>query len=827
MKFKKLSFVLGILLVILINCNVVNADDYEKTCGNYTYVEYDGGAWIIGYDDGVDYDYDGEADEVIESWSIPSTLNGLQVVGIGDFSGYIDNVDGEYIDREYVSNIDALTKSVILPEGLVYIGSNTFSELDNIINVSIPTTVKTIRSWAFYKCSGLKAIVLPEGLEGIGYMAFNGCTSLEGITIPASVSEIGDYAFFDCWSATGIYVADSNEKYFDIDGVLCEVDSYVYTDANDVKHNLNTRVLAYPGGKSGTFTLQDDMYIDNTTFVNAKQLSGIEVDEGNPLYSSVDGVLYNKDKTRLEICPCAKTGKIEILDTVTKIGYSAFSYSSAKEIILPDAVSFVDSYAFYQCNLLESITIGKNLVNEEYTKSADYLLNDLKSAGMLKTIMISEENSYMTSIDNIVYSKDLTKILLCLDGKSGTYVMPDAVVSADSSMFYCGFNEITIGASYQGEVYDSSKLEFLHVSEQNPYMISVDNVVYSKDLTKILLCLDGKSGAYIMPNTIVLADRSMFYCGFNEITIGASYQEIICNSDDIKIFHVDAANPIYAENSGVIYSKDMKKLLCIPSGMSGTLLIPEGVEIIEDPYEIVYFDGIITIPKSVTNIATDAAFKASGSLVTIHGYTGSCAEQFANKYGIKFVPIIEELPPEPEKQEQIITVIKSWTKTYGNKAFNLNAKSNGDGVLTYQSSNTKVVKVNSKGKVTIKGTGKATITIEAPETEQYKAVTQKVTITVKPKQASIKKLSSPKKKTLKLTWKKDSKASGYQIVIATDKKFKKNKKVITVKSYKTVSKTITKLKSKKTYYVKIRSFKTSGKTKIYSTYSKVKKIKVK
>lgn len=182
------------------------------------------------------------------------------------------------------------------------------------------------------------------------------------------------------------------------------------------------------------------------------------------------------------------------------------------------------------------------------------------------------------------------------------------------------------------------------------------------------------------------------------------------------------------------------------------------------------------------------------------------------------------------KQKQTIKVSKTkYTKTYGDKAFTLGAKTTGNGKLTYKSSNTKVVKVGSTGKIAIKGTGKATITIKAAETKEYTAVTKKISITVKPKQMAVKKVTSPKKGTLKVTWSKTSKVSGYEVTIATNSKFTKGKKTYKIKSYKTASKTISKLKSGKTYYVRIRGYKNvkESKTPLYGKYSKVKKIKIK
>ena len=96
----------------------------------------------------------------------------------------------------------------------------------------------------------------------------------------------------------------------------------------------------------------------------------------------------------------------------------------------------------------------------------------------------------------------------------------------------------------------------------------------------------------------------------------------------------------------------------------------------------------------------------------------------------------------------------------------------------------------------------------------------------KPKSAKIKKVK-PAKKAVSVEWKKVSGVKGYQVQVATDKKFKKNKKTTTVKKQKTTKVTIKKLKAKKKYYVRIRTYKTVNGKKVYSSWSKVKTLKTK
>lgn len=137
--------------------------------------------------------------------------------------------------------------------------------------------------------------------------------------------------------------------------------------------------------------------------------------------------------------------------------------------------------------------------------------------------------------------------------------------------------------------------------------------------------------------------------------------------------------------------------------------------------------------------------------------------------------------------------------------------------------------------VIVKGTKKDEVKDNEPATKPSepsttqpttKPSTTKNTKTVKPKKTSIKKLSKGKKK-FTVTWAKVSGVKGYQIQYSSDKKFKKNNKSVTVTKQKTTKATVKKLKSKKKYYVRVRTYKTVNGKKIYSSWSKVKSVKTK
>lgn len=225
-------------------------------------------------------------------------------------------------------------------------------------------------------------------------------------------------------------------------------------------------------------------------------------------------------------------------------------------------------------------------------------------------------------------------------------------------------------------------------------------------------------------------------------------------------------------------------------------------------------DGTDTLKSGTDYTVTYADNTNAGTArVTVTGrgnYTGTVTKNFTI-----------------QKADQKFNYTKSYSKAYGSKAFTLNAKLKaGNGKLTYATSNKKVATVKN-GKVTVTGTGAATITVKAARTANYNAASVTVTIKASPAKQTLKSLKAVKGRKLTVTWKKDTRATGYQIQYSTDKNFKKRVKTATVSKYKTVSKTITKLTKGKRYYVRVRSYKSakvSGKTqKLYGAWSGAKR----
>ncbi|MDY2627215.1 MAG: fibronectin type III domain-containing protein [Lachnospiraceae bacterium] len=227
-------------------------------------------------------------------------------------------------------------------------------------------------------------------------------------------------------------------------------------------------------------------------------------------------------------------------------------------------------------------------------------------------------------------------------------------------------------------------------------------------------------------------------------------------------------------------------------------------------------NGAVILTKGTDYTVTYSNNKNAGTAkVTIEGtglYSGTIEKEFTiNK---------------------ISNTIKAsnYSKTYSKdtRSFSIETEVKGNAKLTYKSNNSKIT-VNNKGTVTVKAKyiGKATITITSAATKNYKKTTKKITVTVKPKKTTLSSVVSKKSKTMTVKWKKNTSGSGYQICYSRTKDFSKNKKTVTIKKQSTVSATIKKLSGNKTYYVKIRAFKTVGDVKYYGAWSDVKSVKTK
>ncbi|MBR1663574.1 MAG: leucine-rich repeat protein [Ruminococcus sp.] len=225
----------------------------------------------------------------------------------------------------------------------------------------------------------------------------------------------------------------------------------------------------------------------------------------------------------------------------------------------------------------------------------------------------------------------------------------------------------------------------------------------------------------------------------------------------------------------------------------------------------------ITIPKSVTSISNNAFYHVT-DVVTIYCYKDSVAHQYAVNKNMKYKLLDSSKPAAASAKINMNNV----NVTVKNKVYTGKAVTPAPVVKL----GTKTLKAGTDYTVSYKNNkncGKAIVTITGKGS--YTGTVTK-TFIIKPKKAAVKKLTSPKTKQLKVTLKKSAgSVTGYQIKYSTSKKFagSKTKSVSTTKT----SKTIKSLKKAKTYYVKVRAYKTVGGKKYYGKYSDVRKLRIK
>ena len=166
----------------------------------------------------------------------------------------------------------------------------------------------------------------------------------------------------------------------------------------------------------------------------------------------------------------------------------------------------------------------------------------------------------------------------------------------------------------------------------------------------------------------------------------------------------------------------------------------------------------------------------------------------------------------------------SYTKTYKDKAFFLGASARS--TVRYKSSNSGVVKVDSRGKVTVKGCGKAVITVMAGDSD-YKSASRKITVKVLPGKSLLKSVSNKIPGQLNISWTRQKEADGYMVEYAPDKKFKKHVGRIRIGKNSVTRTNLKGLTEGRKYYIRVKAYKIINHRKVYGKASKIVKVTVK
>jgi|GEM_PF-2422317 len=419
-----------------------------------------------------------------------------------------------------------------------------------INQVVIEDGVTYIGQHAFDDCSSITSVALGNSVDSIGWGAFFDCTNLSSINFPNSIKNIASYAFFSCKNLTSITIPNSVTN------------------------------------------------IGNRAFYDCSSLTTINVANDNPDYCSVDGVLFNKNRTTLILYPSAKSGSYAIPDGVTRIEKSAFfNCTNLTSVTIPNSVKIIEDQAFSSSDFT-SVIIG-NGITYFGTEAFQYctsltsviLVNGLKSIG-------DYAFKYCSSLTSITIPNSVTSIgggafAYCESLTSVT--IPNSVTTIGEASFYgcSGLTSVTIGNS----VTSIGTQVFYNCSGLTS--VTIPNSVTSIGESAFDNCSSLTS--VTIPNSVTsIGEHAFQRCSsLTSVTIPNSVTSIgmyaFDNCSSLTTINVANDNPDYCSIDGVLFNKAQTILILYPAGKA------------DDSY---------SIPNSVTSIV-EGAFSGCSSLTSL------------------------------------------------------------------------------------------------------------------------------------------------------------------------------------------------------------------
>ena len=570
---------------------------------------------------------------LITDLALTGYLNGTDIKYIREMAG-CDSI-GESTDGDL--SVLNISEANIVAGGDAYflnyftanniIGEWMFNQ-GSLTTVLLPKSVSSIDAFAFLGCYELTSISISSGVTSIGAYAFMRCESLTSVSIPNGVTNIEAFAFGGCESLTSVSIpnnvanigigsfGENNLKEF----IVSEDNSNYSTIDGVLTNKEKNELIAYPNAKSSAYTIPDGITSIRTfAFAYCDSLISINIPE------SVTSI------GTLAFAGCVGLTSVTIPNSITSIEIGTFTAcDSLSSITIPSSVNFIGEEAFSGCNNLASVTIPNSVTTIENRAFSE--------CEKLKEFIISDENPNYSSINGVLTSKDKTRLIACLNPGTKTYTIPDGITSIGEYAFSSctDLTSITIPESVttiENTAFSGCKtLEKFIISDKNSNYSFIDAALVSKDKTRLIAFTNAGLNTYTIPENITSIGAFAFYesTGLNSIIITngvTSIEDGAFATSNIDEFIVSGNNPNYASIDGNLVSKDKTRLVAM-----------------QDPHE--YLDFLefsntidIIIPNSITSIGAYAFYINNVHFVTIPNNVTSIGDYAFSRSGLTSITI--------------------------------------------------------------------------------------------------------------------------------------------------------------------------------------------
>lgn len=762
---------------------------------------------------------------------VPATIKGYKVVKIGnaafeDCSSIIsvELPDGvTVIDDFAFSKCTALT-SVKLPEGVLTIGESAFDSCYALKSINLPDSVTKLGKKAFEDCSQLASVNIPKGITVLEEYVFFGC-GLTSVVIPEGVTEIGDCSFSKCYNLTNLVIPEGvtviGEGAFRFGEALAELN--LPKSLKTIKDGAFRGCTALTNVEipDGITTITSLAFSDCSSLMNIgfpKNLKVIGVNAFRDC-SSLKNVAIPSGVTEIDdfaFGECEALTNIDLPDTLKKIGKNAFDRcSSLNHVTIPEGISKIEKYLFSDCTSLTEVSLPKTVTS--ISQSAFEGCKSLTSIELPKDLEIIEGYafSYCTSLIEITIPDGVKEIpIYCFNGCDALtkIVLPGSVNYIDDNQVFGGvdhdvFTIYGLTNSYAQKYAEEQGFKFVSTGEFTDLSkadceITLSNTSYTYDGKEksptVTVKYEGNTLKEKKNYTVKYSDNINAGTGKAIITGVGNYCGEVTKTFTINKKNNTITAKNFTKNAGTkeqsfsIGAKALNGTITYSSNNSSVTVNNSGKVTIKANYA--------GTAKITMKVAETTNYNAVTKTITV------TVNQIANTISAK-------------------NIVKAYSTN--KQTFYLGATRKGTGKLSYKSNNSAIT-VDAKGKVSVKAkyVGKATITIKVGAQGIYKAATKTVVVKINPSKTAISKVQNVKGLKMKVTWKRNTVGSGYQIQYSTSSTFAKNNKAVTVAGNSVLTKTISGLSKGKVYYVRMRTYKTVSGTKFYSAWSSAKKLKI-